>query len=65
MLFVIRVRLDLFVPREVIHKGHPFEATCVVNHDVSDGQRRFLRIGCVEITKVDADPDFSVLLEYK
>ena len=66
MLLVIWVHLDLIVPRKTIHEGYPFEARHVVNHDISDGQRKFvLRTGCVEITKVDANFDLFVLLEHK
>jgi len=65
MLLVIRVHLDLIIPWKAVHKGHPFEATRVVNHDISDGQWKFiLRIGCVKIMKVDANSDLSVLLKH-
>ena len=54
MLFVIRVYLDLVVPWKAIHKRHPFEAACVVNHNVNDGQRKFiLRTSYIKLIKVD------------
>jgi len=59
---IIWIHFDLIVPWKAIRKGHSFEATCVVNHDVIDGQRKLIhRIGCIKITKVNVDFDLFVI----
>ena len=64
MLFIIRVHLDLVVPRKAIHKRYPFETTCVVNHDVSDEQKKFIfRTDYIKIAKVNTDSDLSILFK--
>ena len=60
MILIIWVHLNFIVPCKAIHEGHTFKATCIVNYDISDGQRKFIfRTGCIEIMKVDADSDLS------
>src|SRR3954469_15401953 len=58
---VVREHLDLVVPRESIHKGHPLIASGVVHHDKGDEQwELILRAGIVEVAEVDVDADRSV-----
>ena len=52
-------------PEKSSHKGHSLDTVCVINYDISDGQQKFvLMTGCIKITKVNADSDLPVLLEY-
>src|SRR3954470_8386008 len=60
---VIRVHFDLIVPEESIHEGHSLIAGGVVHHDIGDGQRELILRTCVvEVTKIDADTNRSILL---
>jgi len=64
MLLVLWVNFDLIVPWEAIHKRHSLKATCIVNHDVSDGQWELVfKACCIAITIVNTDPNFSILFK--
>ncbi|XP_020258047.1 uncharacterized protein LOC109834436 [Asparagus officinalis] len=44
--------------------GHPFKTIGVVDDDICDGQRKFIIRTCsIEVSKVDADVDPSILLQ--
>src|SRR4051812_8502591 len=63
VIFIIRVHLDLIIPRESIHEGHALKPACVIYHNISDGERELTLWAClVEIAKVDADSDLPILL---
>jgi len=63
MLFVIRVCLNLIVSRELIHKGHPFKPTHVVNHGICDWKGELIfRTRLIQITEINANSDLSILL---
>jgi len=64
MLLVFWVHLDLIVSWEAIHKRYSLKTTCIVNHDISDGQWEFVfREGRIEIVVVNTDLDFSILFK--
>src|SRR3954464_5121366 len=58
MPLVVQVYLDLVVPGESIHEGHPLIAGDVVHHNIGDRQwELILRTGVVKVVEVDADAD--------
>src|SRR3954471_15954384 len=55
---VVWVHLNLVIPEESIHEGHPLIAGGVVHHDIGDGQwKLILRTDVVEVAEVDVDAD--------
>lgn len=64
MLLIVGIHPDLMVTQKTIHERHAFITTCIINHDVGDGEMKLVLGTClIEISEVDADPDLPILLD--
>jgi len=47
MLLIVRVHFNLIVPRESVHKRHPFKPTSIVYHDICDWKGELIFRTCL------------------
>lgn len=63
MFCVIREHFDLVIARKLVHEGHSFETTCIVDHYVRDWEWKVvLWTSQVTVPEVYADSDLSIRL---
>lgn len=66
MTLIVGIHFDLVIARESIHERYASESTCIVDHNVGDGEREFVFQACfIEVPEVDTDLDLFVLFNNK
>ena len=63
MLLILLIHLDLVIPGEAVHEGHPLEPARIVNHDVHDWERELIfRTRRIQIAEINADSNLPIFL---